>query len=196
MNDFKRIESVSFDPSDLLLAVERHSDLWKEVTTRQLYPGTAHVDTETIFLRWCESQNVDAAFNDLEAVDYPALEKLPEVKPLFQKLGAAVKGEVLGRIILVNLIPGGFIRPHVDEGSYADHYERFHMVLKSDPGNVFYVGEPHSHGEFVHMKPGEAWWFNHKRKHWLVNESDRPRLHLIVDMVAPEYRRERDGVPA
>lgn len=195
MIDFKRIDDVAFDPSDLLVAVEKNPDLWKQVTNRQLYPGTAHADTETIFLRWCESQNVDAAFNDLEAIDYPALQLLPEVKPLFQQLGAAVKGEVLGRIILVNLIPGGYIRPHVDEGAYADHYERFHMSLQSDLGNMFFVGKPDYFGEFVHMKPGEAWWFNHKKTHWLANMSDRPRLHLIVDMVAPLYRRER-GVPA
>lgn len=196
MNHFRRVP-FDFDPNPLLKSIEKNPDLWKEHTERQMYEGGAHAETESIFIRWAEDKSIHSAFNDLVATDYPALAKLPEVKPLFQGLGQAIKGEVLGRILIVKLKPNGMVLPHVDEGIYADYYERFHLSLQSDKSNYFYVGVPESHGEFLCMRPGQTYWFNHKKTHWVYNGSETDRLHLIIDMVAPEYRVEREeyGIP-
>lgn len=191
MNHFRRVP-FDFDPNPLLAQIANYPDLWKEITARQEYDGGAHAETETIFIRWSEDKSIHAVFNDLVAVDYPALSKLTEIKKLFQGLGQVIKGEVLGRIILVKLKPGGMVLPHVDEGVYADYYERFHLSLQSDRSNYFYVGVPDSHGEFICMRPGQSYWFNHKKTHWVYNGSETDRLHLIIDMVAPDYRVERD----
>lgn len=179
------------DVSPLLQKLNLKSDLFNEVTARQEVPGTPHLDTQSIFLRWARELSLDATFNDIEAVNRPCLDLLPEALDLIDLIAATTECHKLGRCLIVALNPGGFINPHADEGAYADYYERFHLSLQSDEGNAFFSEWTPGHGEFVHMKPGELWTFNHKRTHWLVNNSDTPRIHLIVDAVVPKYRRER-----
>lgn len=193
--NFARISS-GVDVEPLLAAINAAPNLWNEITARQTTPGSPHKSTETIFLRWAESQTLDAVFNEIPAVDYPAMEKLPEARDLIMKLLSGVDGIELGRAIIVKLKPDGFITPHADEGAYADHFERFHICLSASRGNGFFVGTPEANAELVCMKPGEAWWFNHKMTHWVVNESSEDRIHLIIDCVAPTYRRERHAVSA
>lgn len=176
----------------LLKAVEANPSLWGQITARQDHPASAHRDTEAIFLRWCAKLDVESVFTDLHTVEYPAFHALHrQTWPLLDVVYANVGGRELGRAMIVNLKPGGFIKPHVDEGAYADHFERFHLSLQSGPGNFFHVEAPNGPTETVHMKAGELWWFNHKAPHWVANTSEEPRLHLIVDIVAPKYRRER-----
>ncbi len=74
---------------------------------------------------------------------------------------------------------------------YSDHFERFHLVLTSDQGNRFFVQNSSGWLESYSMRAGEFFWFNHKEVHWAVNESKTPRMHMIIDCVAPQYRRER-----
>lgn len=177
----------------LLQAVEAQPSLWGEITARQDHPASPHRDTEAIFLRWCAGRDVQSVFTDLHAVEYPAFHTLHrQTWPLLDLIYANVGGRELGRAVLVNLKPGGYITPHVDEGAYADHFERFHLPLCSGVDNFFHVeGEGAQPTQTVHMKPGELWWFNHKQPHWVANSSKQPRIHLIVDIVAPKYRRER-----
>lgn len=190
LSAFKRIAS-EINTKPLLNAVEAHPELWSEIIERQTTPGTPHVDTSSIFLRWAESRSIDAAFNDVEAIDYPAFQKLPEARDLIASLANSVGSQKLGRVMIVSLMAGGSIIPHDDQGAYADYYERFHIPLQSASGNYFYVETEPDQGEFVHMKEGEAWWFNHKKKHFALNASQTPRIHLIMDMVAKSYRKER-----
>lgn len=132
------------------------------------------------------------AFTDLTAVNYPAYETLKTTWPLIGHVLDRVKAKELGRVLITSLAAGGTIIPHADEGDYADHYERFHIALQSDRGNVFSVEDVIGCGEYAFMAPGELWWFNHKKRHAVFNGSDTPRIHLVIDAVAPNYRRERD----
>jgi hypothetical protein len=72
----------------------------------------------------------------------------------------------------------------VDEGLYADFYDRFHVCLAG--GCEFTVA-----GERFFAKVGDAFWFNHKRQHEVYNYGDTDRLHLIVDVAVPAYRALR-----
>lgn len=193
MRNFQRL-TTDLPVSALNAALLRHSNLWSEITARQEYEGSAHRHTQTIFLRWCEGQTIEAAFSEIRAIDYPACNKLPESFELAQmalrKIGTDSPKD-LGRILITSLNPHGIISPHIDEGAYADHYERFHLVLESEPGNLFFCGD-----EVAQMKPGELWWFNHKKTHTVYNGSDRARVHMIIDCVAPDFRRERHALSA
>jgi hypothetical protein len=192
VSEILRLSSgLRIDP--LLKAIQSKPDLFKEITARQDTAGTYHQDTETIFLRWAQDRSPMAAFTEIPAVDYPAIEKLPEAKDLIEKVLRVLKTKELGRVIIVRFKPKGFIAPHIDEGAYADHYERFHLVLDSDPGNHFMVESEKGKGSFVHMQPDCLYWFNHKKKHSVVNFSDRPRLHMIIDAVVPALKRKRES---
>lgn len=190
MNHFTRIaENIEIRP--LYDTVVKHWDLFDRITARQTTPGSPHHHTQSIFLRWCENLTVPAVFTDIPAVDFPALDLLPEARPLIDKVVELVGGKELGRVLIANLLPGGKIDKHIDEGAYADHYERFHLILMSDPGNIFFIEAEPGLSECAHMLPGELWWFNHKEPHYVWNDSTRGRLHMIIDVVAPKWRRER-----
>lgn len=151
-------------------------------TVRQTYPGTNHPNSESIYLRWGTQQTLEAALCEIEAVDYEPMKMFPYARGLIKATMDLVGGKELGRVMIVNLKPGGMITPHFDGGAYADYYTRYHLVLKSEEGNMFFVGEQGRCGEFVHMMPGELWWFNHKEFHWVNNLSNDDRLHLIMDI--------------
>lgn len=174
------------DVSRLTSQLATQSHLFDEITDRQAYEGSAHKDTRAIFLRWCKGLSVLAAFTEIPAFNFPAMGQLTEAHELINQITSKVGALELGRILIVSLRPGGVITPHADEGAYADHYERFHIVLKSEPGNVFICGD-----ESVEMKTGELWWFNHKESHSVVNNSSSERIHMIIDCVMPALRRER-----
>ena len=189
---FERL-TTDLDVRPLLRSIESQPNLWREITARQDTPGSPHADTQAIFLRGPREQTLRAMFDDVEAIDYPALEKLPEARELIAACVAKAAGTKLARVIIAPLKPGGRVTPHADEGAYADTYERFHLVLQGDYGNMFHVDEPSDsfYWQTVMMRPGELWWFNHKRTHWVENRSMRERIHLIVDMSAPNYFVER-----
>lgn len=180
------------DVGPLLKKIEEQPALWLEHTERQHYPGSAHKDTETIYLRWATDKSIAGGFYCLESEDhFETIAKLaPEIYPLVQAVcvkifgeGVTSMNERIGRVIITKLKPGGVITEHVDEGPYADHYERFHVCLSGDSG--FWCD-----GQVQGMKPGQLWWFNHKLRHDVQN-GPLERIHLIIDLEAPEYRKLR-----
>lgn len=192
MGDNIKVLATGLDPLPLLTQIQANQHLLTEFTARQDTPGSPHAETMCIFLRWCESQEVVAAFTDIEAIDYPAYSILTEARPLVEQIMTRLGATELGRVIIPILKPGSVISRHIDEGAYADHYERFHLCLQAQRGNVLCVVSEERMFESFDAEPGELFWFNHKRDHWCVNPTDQYRIHLIVDAVVPEYRRERD----
>jgi hypothetical protein len=91
--------------------------------------------------------------------------------------------------MLVELKNEGVINKHIDEGHYADTYMRFHIPIKSDDGSEFHVELEDSVEEVAHMRPGDLWWFNHKKPHFALNVSSQSRVHLIVDLKTSEFRK-------
>ena len=168
MNNFKLLGNVE-------AKFDIPPELWTKETWRQESKGSAHGDTETIFLRMCRPRTAWAVFNDLQAF---YTEHASQFKvPLWRIAQLIMPAERLGRIMLVKLRAGGQITPHIDQGKYADYYDRMHYVVSGECD--FTCGD-----ETVHMRQGEAWWFNHRLMHSVVNNGAEDRVHLIID-----YRR-------
>jgi quercetin dioxygenase-like cupin family protein len=172
MNFRKITEGVDLVP--VLEAI--HPMAWREVTIRQEYAGSAHRDTESIFLR-APTSTADI-FNCLDSIELEAWQHLGVAEFLTPVLDA-IGARELGRVMLVKLKAGGFIRPHTDEGAYARYFARFHVVLA---GHCRF----HCGAEEVAMAPGEVWWFNHQKEHEVCN-GNADRIHLIFDACAPGY---------
>lgn len=194
MGQHIKLLASGLDPLPLLHQIQANQGLMTEITTRQDTPGSPHADTMCIFLRWCESKELPNAFTDIPAIDYPAYSILTEARPLVDKVLELVEATELGRVIIPILKPGGIINRHTDEGAYADHYERFHVCLQAQRGNVLCSVTEIRMFESFDAEPGELFWFNHKHDHWCVNPTSQYRIHLIVDAVAPKYRRERPEI--
>lgn len=182
--NFKRLgEGLPVGPLMKALAAQPH--LFEDIPAnfRNTYPGSAHQDSRSILLRWCYPFNEWTALHDLHAVDYPACYWLTnEASPLVQWLSGVLNTNEIGRVMVNALLPNGVISTHVDEGAYADHYDRFHIVLRGGY-SPFQCGN-----EIVSMQTGEAWWFDHRQEHSVVNNDAVERVHLIVDAVAPHVR--------
>jgi len=179
--------SNGLDVRPLLDALDARPELWNQITARQDTPGSPHLQTETIILRGCRGQTLEDVFNEIPAIEYPAAQLLPQVWPLIQYALARVDSNELGRVLIVKLPAGKSVERHHDDGAYADHYARFHIPLQSRIGNIFTSALRDHAEETVWMQPGSMWWFDHKRDHWLANNSTQDRIHLIIDMVAPKY---------
>lgn len=156
--------------------IHRNAYLWDEVTHRQDYPGSAHRDTRAIYLRWAKEWAPECIFESLSAEWCDAASILTKTMGMVRSVLAEIRATQLGRVMLASLKPGGIINPHCDEGAYARHFNRYHVPLDSDPGNVFAVGD-----ELVAMQVGELWTFRHDLRHSVQNGSQRERVHLIVD---------------
>lgn len=190
----------NFPVADFVKKLESMPELWKENTWRQDYtvegerPISPQQDTEAVMFRWAPENTIESVRDSLDVVEHPNFRNIPEIQDLLVKCLCLVDAQEVGRAFIAKLKPGGVVIPHCDYGMYADHFERFHLVLTSEEGNEFCVEDSHGYRESCHMKPGEFFWFNHKENHWAVNGSNAPRMHLIIDAVAPEYRRERANV--
>lgn len=170
----------------LASAVERAIALrpqeWERETGRQTHPGSPHAATRAIYLRHLAWPGLTAArvFNDLEVVDWPALQLCGEFQWLLRTVGAFLPGPI-ARAVIVELIPGGSIVPHVDEGLYSSVTDRHHFCIAADPDAMLWVGEDENSAEFLHIPPGELWTINKDVLHGAENPGTAPRWHLIVD---------------
>jgi aspartyl/asparaginyl beta-hydroxylase (cupin superfamily) len=76
-------------------------------------------------------------------------------------------------------MPGFTIKPHVDyDPSYIT---RYHVPVFTNDQVVF--GGQTKNGNISYTMPadGSVYFFNSGMVHWVSNNSDVPRLHLIVD---------------
>ena len=168
------------DVKPLIAQLEEHTDLWAMHTLRQDYPGSAHAETECIFVRGPRGFTPELYFNDLGSVDFLAMAWLTEAMPLVEEVCSKLGVTAIGRVLIVKLKAGGTLDPHVDEGLYADHFSRLHIPLTTNSA-CFNI----TAGKFSHWAPGTVWWFDHKCRHYAVNGGETDRVHLIVDVVIP-----------
>lgn len=188
MQNFMRL-ATGLEVRPLMLAIMRRPELWKEDTYLRDYPQGPFKQIESIMLRFpikrvAEQEEEiekykrgESQWDQHESIDYPPYKLLPEARPLVMNLMTFVGGERLGRVMINKIAPGGRIFPHADTPEHAEYYSRFHIVLNSAPGVVFRAGD-----EQVYMGTGEAWWFNNKLEHEVVNNSAEDRIHMIVDI--------------
>ncbi len=96
-------------------------------------------------------------------------------------LAQAVRGYgyargVFPRVMLAGMPPGGVIHPHIDANPAAKWPHKIHVPLTTNPGVVsFFGGAEHRFPE------GEAVEVNNLGPHWVRNEGDTSRVHLIFE---------------
>lgn len=168
---FKLHEGLRVLP--IMASIARQPELWNANNLRREFENTPHLAADDILLRF---GNEDGS--GLEAVDLPAMLKLPDVKSQALDIMRLVQGSRLGRILVTRLEPGQKILPHKDtEGEYANYYTRYHLVLQGMPGSLFNCGN-----ETVNMQTGELWWFDASAEHSVVNNSRDDRVHMLIDV--------------
>lgn len=190
MNNFLQLAS-HLPTLPLLLACKRQAHFWQADTYLRDYPQGPFGEIESIILRFPpryiargteDLAEYERSHDQHECVDMPVYANFPEARPLVHGLMNMVAGERLGRIIINKINPGGRIYRHADTPAHAEYWDRFHIVLDSAPGVRFLAGD-----EEVYMGVGEAWWFQNAEEHEVINNSDRERIHMVVDIRTPRF---------
>lgn len=176
MNNFKFIGTIPTEQAYIQLI--QHPKLWNQNSLRTQHAGTMHAEVEDIWLRFNNIEgDLSNILNDLECEAYPAWNVLSRSVDLVFQLIQRVRGIRLGRCMFSRLPPNGRVYRHSDQGAYPQYYERFHIVLQGGPGNLFFCGD-----EYVEMLTGQIWQFENLVEHEVFNNSDKDRIHLIVDL--------------
>jgi len=85
---------------------------------------------------------------------------------------------VLGRCRLMRLSGRAEVDLHVDSDYYWHERVRVHVPIVTQPTVRFTSGEA-----TINMAEGECWIFDTWRMHHVLNDDDRPRIHLVADTV-------------
>jgi len=89
---------------------------------------------------------------------------------------------VLSRSRFMRLGPGEIVPPHCDINYHWINRTRIHIPIITNP-DVQFVCDDQS----VNMAAGEAWIFDNWRRHFVKNNSNISRIHLVVDTVGSPY---------
>jgi hypothetical protein len=189
MRNFLKIaEGLNVTP--LLNALYRKQHLWKADDFLRKFPQGPFGETDTVYLRFQDHVKVDTdeeldlyqqnklAGHDLHECPWrPEINELPEARGHIMALMQSLGATRLGRCMINRIVPGGRIFPHADSKWHAEYWDRYHLVIQSEPGNVFRCGD-----EQVWMRPGELWWFQNAVEHEVTNNSAEDRIHLVMDL--------------
>lgn len=176
MENFTRL-GYGLDVESLKKYLKENPDLWTGNTIRQSFPNSPHIDTETIFVRGPKEFTFEEYQGNIEAYNYVIPQELSwNLMSILMRCQTVIDANELGYVLIVKLLAGGEVFPHCDEGKYAEHYNRYHIVVQSSEGNIFTVND-----ESIEMKEGELWTFNHRAPHHVINNSAEDRIHIIFD---------------
>lgn len=157
-----------------------HAPHWDAFTSRQRFPGSPHDETKCIPLRGA-SAFLESYTPSAKRKATPFSAYLPHTVALVNKVLDGLPVLTVGNVLAVALMPGGTVKPHIDEGAYPTHFERFHIAVTSPDGNWFKCDD-----EVFHPLPGDIFFFNHRLTHSVGNPSNEARIHLIVDVTLKE----------
>lgn len=89
----------------------------------------------------------------------------------------------LGRVRLAVLMANSEIQPHIDHG--GQNMMRLHLPLITNE-NCFFFSRQKGQTQKKHLPAdGSMYTFNVGKRHWVINEGNEPRLHLIIDCFDP-----------
>ena len=177
MKNFKMI-GILTDVEAIKKEIEDNNIWWNWMSVRKKGFASRHTYVDDIVLRFqslvLEDQPPTNMNDALECVNYFVQAKFPKTMELIKKLAA---GKTLGRIMIASLGGGNKITPHSDQGAFCQIYDRYHIVIQTNPLVSFKCED-----EEVHMTEGSIWWFDNKRVHSVENNGNMPRIHIVLDI--------------
>lgn len=156
---------------------------WDEVTWRQDAPDTPHKDTKTLYLRTVKEVTPDEVFNGSDCVTTELCLNNAVYRQLIQYLTVQLELAEIGRVMFVNLPPGGHITPHADEGEYAAKRNRYHVPITTNKATKVCVGPE---ADEYHLEVGYIYQLANKQVHSVWNEGTTDRIHLVFDGIPLE----------
>lgn len=175
LEDFNFKNHKSYDVNNIKEHISGFSDEWFIDTSRQ-DNNYVHKDTMSYFvystnLQWKSGQE----FKVVKRSNDETLLKLldPIIKDLEQ-----IHDGIHGNVLLIKLKAKENITKHHDSGDYLILSRRNHIPIITSSDVFFGVGD-----EKINMKSGECWEINNSRTHFVDNNSETDRVHLLIDIM-------------
>ena len=103
---------------------------------------------------------------------YPEALALPAAKDMAEEVCRTVGAIQMGGHYVIKLAAGKKVYPHADFSWHSTYYNKYMVILKSQPGVLF--GWDRS-GVFT-PETGDLWNFENDTVHWVRNDSDEDML--------------------
>ena len=118
------------------------------------------------------------------SVNTPAYKNHTEIFKLIRKEFGNVEIQRCG---FLGLPVDGYVGAHIDEGTYYQTKDRYHLSIKGE--YQYFTGR-----DSITIKPGTLFWFNNKMPHGAVNMADETRITFVFDVphssTNPQHRIE------
>lgn len=145
-------------------------------------PDSPFDRTSDIWVRWRAPEELTEprSFGEPHfATWYPAWRALPSLHQIVFHLMHKVRATHLGGILITRIPAGEQVKPHSDAGGWhAEFYDtKFYLPLQTNELCVNWCED-----ERVVMRVGEAWRFENRVMHGLINDGEIDRISAIICM--------------
>lgn len=139
-----------------------------------------HSEMSDIWVRYNAWENYHGDLRAMsephESVWYPVANEIPALRLLVNDVLANLEPVELGMVLITRIPAHSEVAPHADSGWHATHYnDKYGVQLQGNSEQSF-----NFEGHSLSTQPGEVFWFDNSREHWVLNDSDEDRMTMIV----------------
>lgn len=178
---------IIFDYDESLIKqylLDNWNSLWKDIPERKEWYAQEYTDITLLY-------NLPDTLTDVFGKFYINEKLIQDMKLdlLFNKL-TSLTGKRLGRAMLIKLPAKKSIAEHIDRGHHLETCDRIHLPVITDNKVDFIIN-----GTVYPMVAGVVARINNNIPHSVVNNSDKDRVHLVMDFVDKDdqfYKIDRE----
>jgi hypothetical protein len=146
------------------------------------------------------TKTIHLIFSDQGGMDVYQFPWYNKFAPLIEPVLNAALGSDVNKIIRAQFAlmpPDTHIKRHVDKGGYSQNGHRLHLVVSSAPQVSFHVCSKHDRESEdeeppclpLHVEEGLVFELNNRLEHFVDNDSEVSRIHMVVDIAESDRRR-------
>jgi aspartyl/asparaginyl beta-hydroxylase (cupin superfamily) len=99
------------------------------------------------------------------------------IEPIIKELEKIHNGKV-AKCLFIKLPSKKNVKEHKDLGNYFNAIKRHHIAIETNKETFFYINN-----EKKNMEVGDCWEINNMRSHYVKNNGETDRIHLLIDIL-------------
>ena len=189
MNNYATLLNIDEQTlNSIVKELKDNENLWGELDYFKQYHTSisSNDDYKFIVLHYPDMRQLEGivSVDPVEAMCYPAMNKLPNTTKLLFDLMRQFRVTRLGNVYLSKMKPGAVVRPHIDNKQQTDYYDHFQVCIQSGDKTYFNIEE-----ESYNQHSGEFTLLDITKMHEVKNDSDIDRIVMVLDFKKPnEYK--------
>lgn len=146
---------------------------WNLLRMRTDPKNSPHRECDDIWMRYRSGElRPDGSF---DCSWYDVADELPAVVDLCNAVEALTGATEIGGVLVTRIPPGKQVYPHKDFGWHAEYFEKYAVQIRGNAKQKFSFEDCH-----LVTETGDLFTFVNQHGHWVTNDSDEPRITLIV----------------